>query len=49
MTQDHSQQRKPVELTKQPKQDELTDQNLAAVSGGFLVFQFKLVAVKTVS
>ena len=49
MTQDHSKQCKPVESTNLPKQDELTDQELAAASGGFLVFTFKLVAVKTVS
>jgi bacteriocin-like protein len=32
-----------------PKQHELTEQEMATVSGGFLVFRFKLVAVKTVS
>jgi hypothetical protein len=37
-----------VEPTNLPKQNELTDQELAAASGRFLVFTFKLVAVKSV-
>jgi hypothetical protein len=43
---------KPSETSKpadHPKQRELTEQELATASGGFLSFTFKLVAVKTIS
>jgi hypothetical protein len=43
---------KPCEALKpvdHSKERELNEQELAAASGGFLVFTFKLVAVKTVS
>jgi hypothetical protein len=46
MTQNHSIEAKSVEPTGR---EELAEQQLAEVAGGFLVFHFKLVAVKTVS
>jgi hypothetical protein len=52
MTQDRTTQAEPVELIGRSKHDEpteLAEQQLAEVTGGFLAFTFKLVAVKTVS
>lgn len=52
MTQDRTTQAEPVELIGRAQRDEpaqLAEHQLAEVAGGFLVFRFKLVAVKTVS
>jgi hypothetical protein len=49
VTQDRIEQSEPLKPTDCPKLRELTEQEMAAASGGFLVFTFKLVAVKTVS
>jgi len=49
MTQVHITQAEPVELNECAKREELAEENLAEVAGGFLAFTFKLVAVKTIS
>jgi bacteriocin-like protein len=49
MTQHPRTQAKPVKLNEYAKREELTEQDLAEISGGFLAFRFKLVAVKTIS
>ena len=49
MTQDCMKPCEELKPVGHPKQRELDEQELATASGGFLVFTFKLVAVKTVS
>jgi hypothetical protein len=51
MMKDQTTQAEPVELMRAKRDEpaELAEQQLAEVAGGFLVFTFKLVAVKTVS
>jgi bacteriocin-like protein len=49
MTQDRMKLCETLKTADHPKQRELTEQELATVSGGFLAFTFKLVAVKTIS
>ena len=49
MTQDFMKPSEALKPADQPKQRELTEQELAKASGGFLAFTFKLVAVKTIS
>jgi len=49
MTQDCMKPSEALKPADHPKQRELTEQELATASGGFLAFTFKLVAVKTVS
>ena len=49
MTQDCMKQCERLKPVDHPKHRELNEQELATASGGFLVFTFKLVAVKTVS
>jgi len=51
MTHDRTTQAEPVEMIGCARRDEPTESaehQLAEVAGGFLVFRFKLVAVKTV-
>jgi hypothetical protein len=52
MTHDRTKQAEPVERVGRVQRDEptaLAEHQLAEVAGGFLVFRFKLVAVKTIS